>query len=345
MKKNKELIFVVVSFILLLVLTRSQFKWHDLLQLMRTLQLKYILLALLFMLGYLGLEAYMIKTLIHQMTRNQESIKGDITWIALKTTLVGQYYSHITPFSSGGQPMQLFHLKKHNISVSQGTGVLVSKFLFYQVTITLYALILAFFHMDFIKSANASVVMTLTIGLTINTVGLLFIIMVAFKPDLLTRFLHKLILWLDRFTWFKNADAKIEKLDHFVEEYTQSLNELKNNLLNTLKLFVLSFIQISMFFSITVLIYRALGLSGATIVQIITLQSIVYMCVSFVPIPGTLGASELGFNAVLTAVFTNHFIGLAMILWRLISYYFSLILCGTFTIAVSYYQSRRVRIS
>lgn len=344
MKKNKEFLFVLFSFVLLLVVTRSQFQWHELMELLKTLQLKYLFFAILFMLGYLGLEAYMISSLLNHMGNNKKKIKGDIGWIALKATLVGQYYSHITPFSSGGQPMQLFHFKKHNISISHGTGVLVSKFLFYQVTVTVYALILALSHMHFIMESNASVVTTLIIGLCINTGMLLFLVTIAFKPSFLTKVIHKVILWLDRFKWFHHAEEKINKIDHFVMEYSQNLELLKKAPLQALKMFCLSFVQITMFFSITVMIYNALGLSGAGLIQIITLQAIVYMCVSFVPIPGTLGASELGFNAVLSTVFTSHFIGLAMILWRFISYYLSLLICGVFTLSVSYYHSKKVTI-
>ncbi len=341
MKKRKELLFVVVSFILLLILARTQFEWKELYGLLKKLDLRYMFIAFGFMLAYQGLEAHMIYRLILQTKREGAVIKGRIGWIALKATLIGQYYSHITPFSSGGQPMQLFHFTKHDISPSHGTGVLVSKFLFYQVTITVYALTLTATHFSFLSGSQPAIIMTLLLGLTINTVGLLLIIMVAFRPALLARFLHRVIEKLSRFSWLKKADEKHANVDRFVSEYTDSLNRLKSMPLETLKLFVLSLIQISLFFGITVMIYYALGLNGVGLIKIITLQSIVYMCVSFVPIPGTLGASELSFSTVLSSVFTHNLIGFAMLLWRLVSYYFSLIVCGVFTVGVALREARQ----
>ena len=335
MKKNKEFWFVSCSFLFFTIVFVRCLKGEDIIGLYQLLKFEYIFGAIGLLFAFWGLEALMMRQLIIQMQKRGEVIEGNIAWIALKTTLIGQYYSHITPFSSGGQPMQLYWLKRHNISTSHGTGVLVSKFLVYQITVTVYALTLALLNMKWIENAHFGVVATLMTGLAINTFGLLVIIFIAFNPKGLAYIASLFIKWGHGLGWIKYPKVHLDKMDGFIKEYAEGMDKLKEEPMQTLHLFLLSIVQISLFFGITVMVYHAIGLSGAKLMQIITLQAVVYMCVSFVPVPGTLGASEIGFTAVLTSVFTQNFVGVAMILWRFISYYFSLIFCGLFTAWVS----------
>lgn len=64
------------------------------------------------------------------------------------------------------------------------------------------------------------------------------------------------------------------------------------------------------------------------------------MAVSFIPIPGTVGASELGFSILLGSIFTSNLIGVALILWRGISYYLGLVICGVLTLMIYMFDKK-----
>lgn len=59
---------------------------------------------------------------------------------AFTLTIVGQYYNLIDPISTGGQPVQLYEMKKRGYGLGAGTAVLFQKFALYQVTITFLAI-------------------------------------------------------------------------------------------------------------------------------------------------------------------------------------------------------------
>lgn len=286
------------------------------------------------MILFWGIEAWILDILLKRVNPKTKF------FTALKITLVGQYYSYLTPFASGGQPAQLYELKKDNIPLTSGTAVLVSKFLLFQVTVTMYALVLTMLKLPMILG-NMKVASTFVfIGLFINTVGLIAIIMIAFNSDKMKSVIEKIILWLHYIHILKKPEGHICKAIEFIDEYDKCLHKYKEDWFLTLRLFLATVIQLTVFFSVTFFVYRALGLSGVSIYQIITLQALLYMAIAFIPSPGTVGAAEAGFALLLKTVFSANLITAALLLWRCLSYYFGLIVCGAFTFYLYTFRRR-----
>ncbi|NLW01487.1 MAG: flippase-like domain-containing protein, partial [Clostridiales bacterium] len=84
-------------------------------------------------------------------------------------------------------------------------------------------------------------------------------------------------------------------------------------------------VQFLAFFSITYFIYRAFGLNTVQWVEIIFVQAFLYMAVSFVPTPGSTGASETGFIFFFKLFFPKNLIFVSMVLWRLLSYHINIV--------------------
>lgn len=288
----------------------------------------YLLLGVLCMFIYWGIEAGLIDILIKKVSPKTHF------WTSIKTTIVGQYYSFITPFASGGQPAQLYTLSKDNVPGGKATAVLVGKFLLFQVTVTVYSLLLTLFRIGSLYTNLKAASWFIITGLLLNTIGLFMIILMAFKPNVLENIIVKIVMILANFKIVKNPQKIIMKSKTHINEYLSSIHYMKNDISNTIYMFILSIIQVTAFFSITYFIYRALGLSGASILDIISLQALLYMAVSFIPIPGTVGASEIGFSMLLGSIFTSNLTAVALILWRGISYYFGLVLFGLLTLAI-----------
>lgn len=80
---------------------------------------------------YLLLEALMMHILL-----NLEGGGYDFK-ISVKSMFIGQFYSLLTPFMTGGQPMQLIALIQDGISGVHATANFVNKFLYFQVGVTL----------------------------------------------------------------------------------------------------------------------------------------------------------------------------------------------------------------
>jgi len=333
--KKKQIVSLIILIVLMcisfhILLSGNNIK--DLFKIIENSNWRYLFIAVGFMILYFGLEALMLKRLIVKIAPERQKISLKT---AIKATLIGQYYNQITPLSSGGQPMQLFVLKNANISTGQSTVILLSKFLYFQIGVTLYAMVLTILGINKLWSSLNHAFYFVAIGLLVNVMGLSLIVLMTFKPEGLKRILNSIFEFLEKIHIVKNKERILLKVDHFIEEYKSGIAIIKSDVFYSIKMFGLTFIQLTLFFSITWLIYKALGLSGASIFKIVTLQALLYMAVSFVPVPGTMGASEAGFLLILGSVFTGQLATVALLLWRGISYYFSLIFCGMYTLTMS----------
>jgi uncharacterized protein (TIRG00374 family) len=294
----------------------------------------YLIGGVICMILFLGIEAWILDILLKRVNPEIKS------FTAIKITLVGQYYSYLTPFSSGGQPAQLYELRKDNIPLTSGTAVLVSKFILYQVTATIYALVLAILKLPMILENTKIASTFIFIGLFINTFGMTAIVMIAFNSDKMKKVIKKIILWLKYIHIIKKSEQCIDKSTQFIDEYVECLNKYKEDWVLTLRLFCATIIQLTAFFSITFFVYKALGLSGTSIYQIITLQALLYIAIVLIPSPGTVGAAEVGFALLLKTVFSSNLITAALLLWRCLSYYLGLIVCGIFTFYLYTFRRR-----
>ncbi len=295
----------------------------------------FLVIGLMCMFGYWGLEAVMMDRLIKKVSPKIHF------WAAIKSTIIGQYYSFLTPFASGGQPMQLYYLGKDNVPVGSATAVLVSKFLLFQITVTLYSMGLFFFRLQDVIVSGSPAMSFVILGLTINTIGLTAIVLMAFKPHVFRIIGHIIVKVLHLLHLIKDEEKAFEKLEHSTREYHDAMLVFQGDLWNTLRLFFLSILQLTFFFSVTYCVYLALGLRGISYLEIISLQAMLYMAVSFIPVPGTAGASEVGFSILLGSVFTSNVLAMAILLWRGISYYFGLVFCGLFTLLIHFLDKKK----
>lgn len=332
MKNKKNILLLTVLIAVTIYIFQKQIDLNSMLGIIKTIQLPYLFVGLGCMLIFWLFEAYMLDMLVQKLSGKRQ------LWTTIKMTIIGQYYSFITPFATGGQPAQLYIMKRDRISASKGTVVLASKFIIFQVTVTLYSLVLALVHLKTLLMTSTQISTFVFVGLTINTVGLTCLIMIALNPEKLKVIVHKIIHLLTLVKLVKNEEDKDEKIDNFIEEYLEGINQLKEDMPLTLYMFGLSILQLTAFFSITFFVYRALGLTGISAFKIISLQAMLYMAVSFVPIPGTVGASEAGFALLLGSVFQGHFLAAGLLLWRIITYYFGLVFSGAFSLLVYLFE-------
>jgi uncharacterized protein (TIRG00374 family) len=332
MKNKKNILLLTVLIAVTIYIFQKQIDLNSVLGIIKTIQLPYLFVGLGCMLIFWLFEAYMLDMLVQKLSGKRQ------LWTTIKMTIIGQYYSFITPFATGGQPAQLYIMKRDRISASKGTVVLASKFIIFQVTVTLYSLVLALVHLKTLLMTSTQISTFVFVGLTINTVGLTCLIMIALNPEKLKVIVHKIIHLLTLVKLVKNEEDKDEKIDNFIEEYLEGINQLKEDMPLTLYMFGLSILQLTAFFSITFFVYRALGLTGISAFKIISLQAMLYMAVSFVPIPGTVGASEAGFALLLGSVFQGHFLAAGLLLWRIITYYFGLVFSGAFSLLVYLFE-------
>lgn len=68
---------------------------------------------------------------------------------SIKVSMIGQLFNNITPFSSGGQPMQAYELTKTGKRVSDSLSALAMKFIITQSALVITTFVVVLFEFDF----------------------------------------------------------------------------------------------------------------------------------------------------------------------------------------------------
>jgi uncharacterized protein (TIRG00374 family) len=107
--------------------------------------------------------------------------------------------------------------------------------------------------------------------------------------------------------------------------------------MHLLKMSLLTVVELTVYFLIGNVIYLSFRLSGADSVTLVASQAFVLMIAAFMPIPGALGAAESSFYIFFSLFFPKNMISLAVVLWRLITFYLPIVV----GLIVTLFEKRR----
>lgn len=316
----------------------SQLGTYDMDYLLSRTNKSFIMLSALSMVGYWLTDAAAIKYI-----SNNINIKYKYTR-SLKLTLIGQYYTAITPFSLGCQPAQIYKMMSDSISAGAATSIIVDKFIIYQVIISFYTGILLIMKYSFVQNTAKALFPIIQLGMILRFIGAFLIIGLFLYPNFLKKVMLFIITLANRLKIIKNIEGIHTKLLLYFDEYTEGVKRIKGNWKASLYTSLITLIQIVFYLSVTYFIYIGLGYNKASYFDITAIQGILYMTISFIPTPGTAGAAEGGFYLLFAGIFDVNMIVYATLLWRIISYYFNLVICGL-VVLVDYFEYNRKKLA
>ena len=315
MEKAKKLLRNLIIFILLIVLTfYIVFKERSLSDIVVTLsgvKKEFIFIALICMCLYFVCDAINIR-------RTLKVLKEKTTFFkSLKYSLIGFFFSAITPAASGGQPMQIYYMYRDNIRVANSTLTLLINLSCIQIVTLSIAFISLFFNYKYL---NNSLIWLFVLGVTLNLMALA-LLLISILSKRMTKSLINLAVKVLKFFKIKNVENKQEKLEDELAKYHDSAIYIKNHKLMVLKNLITTYIQFLLFYSISYWVYRSFGLLEYNILEITTMQAVLYATVSGIPSPGAVGVSEGGFIGIFSKIFSETTIHSAMLLNRGINFY------------------------
>lgn len=252
---------------------------------------------------------------------------------AFKISMIGLYYSALTPFSSGGQPVQVMYMRKEGFTVGQGTCVFGVKFILFQAVLCPFFLISLVMKTTRLLGTNANLIWFTVIGFAVNFGLMLLVLLVLISDKKTAKLSDKLVHFLHRIHLIKNEEKANEQMHKTIAEFHESAVYIKDNKKVVLNGFLMTILQMGTYFSITYFVYRAFGLNSFGFIDVFTMQACLYLAVSFVPLPGASLASEGGFSIFFSLFFpTAGLMYLAMLMWRLLTYYANLIIGALFVV-------------
>lgn len=256
---------------------------------------------------------------------------GKITKYSFKKTfrlqIMTQFFNAITPFSSGGQPFEVYYLKKDGIKISDSTNVLIEHFIVYQLALILLGTVAIMANRIFGIFPPTSILKKLvTLGYIINVIVVLVLFYVSFNKKGNKFVVNVVISFLNKLKIVKDKQETKDRWNNYINDFNKGAKTLFKDKKLFLGAIFLNILGLSCLYLVPILILFGLGdfTSMNGILTIIT-SSYVMLIGSFVPIPGGTGGLEYGFIAFYGNFITGSKLKAVMLLWRFITYYFGMI--------------------
>ncbi len=245
---------------------------------------------------------------------------------------VGFFFSCVTPSASGGQPMQIYFMKKEKIPIPISTVILMIVTITYKFVLVMIGLAVALFARPFLVEYLGSVLFIFYLGLALNIFCVTFMGILVFHPSLAKWFMVKGHQILERFHILRRSEGRLAKLEDSMDLYSDTAAYMGAHPLLIVNVFLITFVQRLALFAVTYFVYRAFSLTGTSALAVITLQAIISVSVDMLPLPGGMGISETLFLAIFPPVFKELLLP-GMVLSRGLGYYSELLISAVFTLA------------
>lgn len=324
---NKKKYFISIAVMLaLFVLTYTmlfrQYSIEQCFDIIAEIDLKYFIMAALLVCGYIFFDALNLKVSISSVGKPMSLVT------AIKYSLVGIYFSAITPSSSGGQPVQVYYMSREAIPVSQSAIALMFVTVIFKLVLLTLGLPLIFFKTGFVFWDLPHFRVLFSIGVFLNVFMMMLLLFVMFSKKLVYSLLQLVVRVLVKLRIVKNREKFMEKADRQVDKYHKAADIIKARPWLSVKLYFLTACQRAAMFSVAYCIYRAFGMNSLTWLDVMAIQIGLSFSVDSLPLPGAVGISEGVFIGLYRDIYGPAYLVPALVLVRGCTYYLPMIVSG-----------------
>jgi len=324
MKKRKygTLVYIAVNILIIAAIGFLDPHLKDIGWAFYQLKPLWIVLAALCMVMFWIMDGMIIQYLLNSIFNSVNFKKSMVV------ALVGQYYNAVTPFASGGQPVQVYYMSRFGVSAGNSSSVLIIKFFMYQVILSIFCIPAFIFKSRFILSHSLVIFLISTIGFIINAGAVFLIYSLSTNHALVKKMVFRILGFLHRVRIIKNKQHFETRLEKATVDFHRSISFVRGNIRDISVTAVMTAVQLIFYFSITYFIYKAFGLKGDKWWNMVFIQTFLYLAVCYFPTPGATGASEGGFYIFFSWFFPENLIFVSMVIWRFITFYLNILVGG-----------------
>lgn len=355
-KRNGNLKYVIYLLIVLLATGLSLFfalygNFNEVVDTILSSKWQYLLLIMGIVLLSYCVDALIILVFCRLYTKKYRFHQG------LACSLVGQFYSNVTPGSSGGQVMQVYTLKSQGVPLSNGASIFVMWFIIYQFVLIVFDLVAFFVEMNTILSIpdipfnifgwqfSIPIWPIVILGFLLNISVIFLLIVMSFSHRFHNFIIHYVIGFLAKIRIVKNPDKARESIRVQVENFKIELRRLMSNI-------PVLILQIVFFSSMIVLrssvpYFAGMAVQAFTDFNFGVLMDGVFrsafhqMVTGIIPLPGSAGVSEFFYNAIFNGYFSatpnSVILNSTQIIWRAATFHIMFLISG---LVAAFYRSR-----
>ena len=315
--RKNTIFLLLITIIVLYVILKDDF--NGIVEAMSNIDIKYIFVAILFYFLSISIKGFANYLIINN--KEKISLKE-----AIKHNCIAHFFNGVTPFSTGGQPMEIYMNTEHGFTIAQATNQTVQSFIFYQIALVICGLFAVIYNSIFNLFPEVKLLKHLVmLGFAINILVAIILLLISSSKRVTTKISDLVIKILELFKIKHNKKEIREKFN----DYYEGFREIKKRKYLTVVGISLNIASLLCLYLVPLFILYSMGdFYSLSAVDTLTSSAYVYVIGAFVPIPGASGGMEYGFTQ-----FFGNFISLGklsatVIIWRFITYYLGLIIGG-----------------
>lgn len=242
-----------------------------------------------------------------------------------KCHFIGKYYDAVTPFSTGGQPMQIYYLNTKGISGGNSTAMVMIRYYSSVVCwVTLGATLLIFgAAKGVLDTASGATILKVTgwIGIGINLLIPLFVTFFLLFPKLMYKLTYGFVKLGSKLKIVKDVEKTTARATKVVDDFKNSFKLMATSPIKLILLILVSFGEVGLTFATPFFIMKAFNCSvDGMLLTVMSLNAFATFGVSFVPTPGNSGVVE-GLGALAFSAFAGTTLAWSVLTWRLSVFY------------------------
>ncbi len=255
---------------------------------------------------------------------------------AMRISMMGSFMAGVTPFDTGGEPLKVYFLHRKGMSVGQATATVTLAAVFHATTrFFLWALLpVAGLIMGFSWQLGSGARLVLGFGVFVYLLFLALLVTATVFPKSVSLAAQ----WvcdrkvLRKFLSPERLEKFVRKINSAAYDFKTSLVAFKSKKGSAVLAFLLSLLYWAFVISVPVFLLQKMG-SGLSTIQVVSLSMTVYLVMAYVPTPGASGGAEMGSAICFSPFLPSRILGTFVVVWRLVTYYFTLAIGGGFIAA------------
>lgn len=283
----------------------------------------YLLLALLAHIVALGFWALRLKAL-------SRSLGYDVGFLhCLNAVFANLLMAAITPSQAGGEPVRVHQLYRSGVRLGDATAVVIMERILDGVVLVLISIVtMLLLGQQWRNLGSGNELLVYASWVIIAAFVLLFVYSVR-NPQVLKNWLHRLSMWLERRKARKNVEKLnllLARIDTEVDNFHASLGRFVDSGKTGLAwgtLFTTFFWILE--FGIPSFILVGLG-EKPYLVESFVAQIVITMLMMIPLTPGGSGVAEVSATSIYGMFVNSSILGVFVLLWRVIFYYFNITL-------------------
>lgn len=314
-KVLNEVIVIVATGVILCFLLRDNF--HASLLVIKNINILLFALAILLYIAVFSLEALVSMKLVKEYKKDY-SFKE-----AFKLSLITRFFNGITPFSTGGRPLQVYELKKNGVRILDGTNVIVQNFMIFQISLILFSTLTFIINAIFgFFSLDGFLYKMTILGFVINVIILVVALIFSISKNINKKIINGIINAGVKIRLIKDKEKYYKKYDALCNDYYNAFNDFKHKDKLILSTIGIQLISLVVFYSIVICVFASLKAPIHNIIPMIIGSNFVFLAGSYVPIPGGTGGIEYAFLGYFGSFVSGGLLSSILIIWRFATYYF-----------------------